>query len=291
LEISDNPLFVGDSIRLQPKVDASVKPNPIQGKLAGLSIMVVEDGADNQRIFRHFLKMAGADFVIIPDGPSALERALHDEGIDLVLMDIQIPEMDGYEVTERLRKSGFTRPIIAVTAHTLSMERPRGAEAGITDYIAKPIHIETLIQTILNHTNQNAQSADPSPVVAPAEPAVHDVQDSLPYLQSKYHSKAMYRPIIIDFVNTFQQRIETMQHLINAMDWDQLSVAMHQIKGAAATYGYPQVSEVAAQMEHTAKEAKRDAYAVEAIRQQADRMRGMGHKMKIGLEEVENRSV
>jgi CheY-like chemotaxis protein/HPt (histidine-containing phosphotransfer) domain-containing protein len=284
-------LFVRDSIGFQPKVDAPVKPNPIQGKLAGLSIMVVEDGADNQRIFRHFLKMAGADFVIIPDGPSALERALHDEGIDLVLMDIQLPEMDGYEVTERLRESGFTRPIIAVTAHTLSMERPRGATAGITDYIAKPIQIETLIQTILHHTRPDGKSAPENPPVVPDEASVQDAQDSLPYLQSKYHHKPMYRPIIIDFVNAFQQRIETMQNLINAMDWDQLSVAMHQIKGAAATYGYPQVSEVAAQMEHTAKEARRDAYAVQTLRLLAERMRGMGDKMKVGLEEVENRSV
>jgi CheY-like chemotaxis protein/HPt (histidine-containing phosphotransfer) domain-containing protein len=287
LENSDNPLFVPDSIASQSKVDVPVKPNPIQGKLAGLSIMVVEDGADNQRIFRHFLKMAGADFVIIPDGPSALERALHDEGIDLVLMDIQIPDMDGYEVTERLRQRGFTRPIIAVTAHTLSIERPRGAKAGITDYIAKPIQIETLIQTILHHT----KSAAPAPLPSPVEPSAQESQDSSPYLQSKYHNKPMYRPIIIEFVNTFQQRIENMQNLINAMDWEQLSVAMHQIKGAAATYGYPQVSEVAAQMEHTAKEARRDAHAVHAIRQQAERMRGMGVRMKVGLEEVENRSL
>ncbi|HET9241663.1 MAG TPA: response regulator [Oligoflexus sp.] len=267
-----------------------MKPNSIQGKLAGLSIMVVEDGADNQRIFRHFLKMAGADFVIIADGPSALERALHDEGIDLVLMDIQIPEMDGYEVTERLRQRGFTRPIIAVTAHTLSMERPKGAKAGITDYIAKPIQIETLIQTILHHTRADGKSSAPAEP-SPAPSSREEVQDSSPYLQSKYHDKPMYRPIIIEFVNSFQQRIETMQNLINAMDWEQLSVAMHQIKGAAATYGYPQVSEVAAQMEHTAKEARRDAHAVHAIRQQAERMRGMGLRMKVGLEEVENRSV
>jgi CheY-like chemotaxis protein/HPt (histidine-containing phosphotransfer) domain-containing protein len=267
-----------------------VKSNPIQGTLAGLSIMVVEDGADNQRIFRHFLKMAGADFVIIPDGPSALERALHDEGIDLVLMDIQIPEMDGYEVTERLRQRGFTRPIFAVTAHTLSMERPRGAKAGITDYIAKPIQIETLIQTILHHTRPDVESAAPS-AHAPAPAPRDEAEDDASCLQSKYHNKPTYLPIIIEFVNTFQQRIETMQYLINAMDWEQLSVAMHQIKGAAATYGYPQVSEVAAQMEHTAKEARRDAHTVHAIRQQAERMRGMGIRMKVGLEEVENRSL
>lgn len=268
-----------------------MKPNPIQGKLAGLSIMVVEDGVDNQRIFRHFLKMSGADFVIIPDGPSALERVLHDDGIDLVLMDIQLPDMDGYEVTQRLRERGFTRPIIAVTAHTLSTERPRGAKAGITDYIAKPIQIENLIQTILHHARSEDKPAAASMSAAPAHALVHDSQDSMPYLQSKYHGKPMYRPIIIDFVNNFQQRIETMESLINAMDWERLSVAMHQIKGAAATYGYPQVSEVAAQMEHTAKEARRDAYAVQTIRQQAERMRGMGIKMKVGLEEIENRSV
>jgi CheY-like chemotaxis protein/HPt (histidine-containing phosphotransfer) domain-containing protein len=291
LEISGRPLFVPDSIGFQPRVDVPVKSHPIQGKLAGLSIMVVEDGADNQRIFRHFLKIAGADYVIVADGPSALERALHDERLDLVLMDIQIPEMDGYEVTQRLRQSGFTRPIIAVTAHALVAERPRGTMVGITDYIAKPLQIENLIQTILHHTR--AESLGASGSGAAPEPApLQDSQDSQPYLQSKYHNKPMYRSIIIDFVNSFQQRIETMQNLINSMDWEQLSVAMHQIKGAAATYGYPQVSEVAAQMEQSAKEARRDAYAVQAIHQHAERMRRMGARMKLGLEdEVENRSV
>ncbi len=288
MEISDNPLFVRDSIGQLSKVDDPVKTNPIQGKLAGLSIMVVEDGADNQRIFRHFLKMAGAEFVIVSDGPSALERALHDEGIDLVLMDIQIPEMDGYEVTKRLRQSGFTRPIIAVTAHTLATERPRGALAGIDDYIAKPIQIEKLIQTILHHTRGELGTDANAPR---PETAVHDTQDSFRLLQSKYHDKPMYRPIIIDFVNSFQQRLDAMQNLIKAMDWEQLSVAMHQIKGAAATYGYPQVSEVAAQLETAAKEAKADAYALQAIYQHAARMHGMGIKMKVGLEAVEDRSL
>jgi CheY-like chemotaxis protein/HPt (histidine-containing phosphotransfer) domain-containing protein len=293
LEIADNPLFVSDSIDFQPKVDVPVKAHPIQGKLAGLSIMVVEDGADNQRIFRHFLKLAGADYVIVADGPSALERALHDEGLDLVLMDIQIPEMDGYEVTRRLRDSGFTRPIIAVTAHTLATERPRGAAAGITDYIAKPIQIENLIQTILHHTRgENAEPSQRAAEPEPMPPPVQDSEDRESYLQSKYHHKPMYRSIIIDFVNSFQQRLETMQNLISAMDWEQLSVAMHQIKGAAATYGYPQVSELAAQLEQSAKEARRDAYAVQGIHQLAERMRRMGFKMKLGLEEeVENRSV
>ncbi len=287
LEISDNPLFVRDSIGPLSKVDDPVKTNPIQGKLAGLSIMVVEDGVDNQRIFRHFLKMAGAEFVIVSDGPSALERALHDEGIDLVLMDIQIPEMDGYEVTKRLRQSGFTRPIIAVTAHTLATERPLGALVGIDDYIAKPIQIEKLIQCILHHTRGEVGTDENAPRPETAVPA----EDSFLLLQSKYHDKPMYRPIIIDFVNSFQQRLDAMQNLIKAMDWEQLSVAMHQIKGAAATYGYPQVSEVAAQLEAAAKEAKADAYALQAIYQHAARMHGMGIKMKVGLEAVEDRSL
>ncbi len=253
--------------------------------------MVVEDGADNQRIFQHFLKMAGAEFVIASDGPSALERALHDEGIDLILMDIQIPEMDGYEVTKRLREAGFTRPIIAVTAHTLATERPRGAQAGIDDYLAKPIQIEKLIQTILHHTRGEGGTNPEALPIPPAEKAVHEAQDSLFFLQSKYHNKPMYRPIIIDFVNSFQQRMDAMQNLINAMDWEQLSVAMHQIKGAAATYGYPQVSEVAAQMETAAKEARADAYALQAIHQHAERMRGMGMKMKVGLATFEERGL
>ncbi|WP_141734133.1 Hpt domain-containing response regulator [Oligoflexus tunisiensis] len=267
-----------------------MKPNPIQGKLAGLSILVVEDGADNQRIFRYFLKMAGADFTLVEDGPSALERALHDEALDLVLMDIQIPGMDGYEVTERLRQAGFTRPIVAVTAHAVETEQSRGTRAGITDFLTKPFQIENLVQTILKHTRADAVPASSGPTLSGGT-AMDEGAHSPSFLQSKYHDKPMYRPIILDFVNTFQQRLESMQNLIDAMDWEQLAGIMHQMKGAAATYGYPQVSEVASRLEISAKEARRDAYAVDTIRQQAQEMHRMGLRMKVGLEEVENRSV
>jgi CheY-like chemotaxis protein/HPt (histidine-containing phosphotransfer) domain-containing protein len=269
-----------------------VKPNPIQGKLAGLTILVVEDGADNQRIFRYFLKMAGADFTLVEDGPSALERALHDEALDLVLMDIQIPGMDGYEVTERLRQSGFTRPIIAVTAHALETEQARGTRVGITDFLTKPFEIEKLVQIILKHTR-----SVPAAAARPASPSDSGVAASLmdaasnshAFLQSKYHDKPMYRPIIIDFVNTFQKRLETMQNLIDSMNWEQLAVIMHQVKGAAATYGYPQVSDGASQLEVLAKDAKRDAYAVDTIRRKAEEMHRMGRGMQVGLEGVEHR--
>jgi len=276
------------------KADIPVKPNAVQGKLAGLSLLVVEDGVDNQRIFRHFLKIAGADFVIVDDGPSALARAFQDDSIDVILTDIQIPDMDGYEITERLRKGGFMRPIIAVTAHSLSTERPLGAKVGMTDFLAKPILIESLIQIILKHARPGPTSvmtgAQAAELVMPASVApILLTRESK--LLSKYHSNPMYQSIIIDFVRSFQQRLETMQALISEMDWEKLGFALHQMKGAAATYGYPQVAEIAAQMEHTAKEAQRNVHAVQAIRQQAESMRGMGMRMQSGLDEIENRTL
>lgn len=283
VETPHDTLFVQDFIGHKPKADASVKPNPIEGQLADLSILVVEDGADNQRIFNHFLKMAGAKVSIVEDGPTALARALEDKSIDLVLMDIQIPGMDGYEVTSRLRKSGFSKPIIAVTAHSQTGETSK-QQLDISDFLAKPVDIENLIQTVQRHARR-AQQREMREALAPSSAESGNDRRLL----SKYHDNRIYRDIIIAFIHSFEQKVEDIQAMIHEMDWEKLGFALHQIKGAAATYGFPQVSETAAQMEHSAQNARRDAHAVQAIQQQVESMRGLSLRMKDGLPSLENR--
>ena len=118
--------------------------------LDGRKILLVEDSLDNQEIFRFFLEFAGAHVHIAGTGPEALTSVASFDP-DLILMDIQLPELDGKEVTRRLRANGDKRPILALTAHAFSEEREQVMKAGCNGHIAKPVTCEDLIHGITAH--------------------------------------------------------------------------------------------------------------------------------------------
>jgi PAS domain S-box-containing protein len=123
-------------------------------------ILLVEDGPDNQRLISFLLKKAGAEVVIAQNGQEAVDKVLAapagqpSDGqappspFDLILMDIQMPVMDGYEAAHRLRQGGFAGPIVALTAHAMSQDVRRCVEAGCDFHLSKPIDRHVLIETI-----------------------------------------------------------------------------------------------------------------------------------------------
>ncbi|MGE3182157.1 MAG: response regulator, partial [Phycisphaerae bacterium] len=122
--------------------------------LHGLNILIVEDGPDNQRLISYYLRKAGARTAIAENGRIALNMLNQEESnIDLVLMDMQMPEMDGYSATRELRRSGFMRPIVALTAHAMEGDRQKCLSAGCDDYLTKPIDRVKLIRCCYDWTS------------------------------------------------------------------------------------------------------------------------------------------
>ncbi len=158
-----------DELRVMPTIER-VKPLPlgdfaVSKPLKGLVIYVAEDGPDNQRLIRHHLQQAGAEVSVFDNGLVALEvlsvgadveGPLHDPPpCDLLITDMQMPEMDGYTLARTLRNRGWPRPIVALTAHAMAGDAERCLNAGCDSYASKPFDrlrlIETCCEVVAQH--------------------------------------------------------------------------------------------------------------------------------------------
>jgi CheY-like chemotaxis protein len=143
----------------------SPPPDVAAIKLSG-RILVAEDGLDSQRLMEEILSRAGADVVVAVNGADACAAAwtAQSEGkpFDLVLMDMQMPVMDGYKACRALREKGYEGSIIAVTANALAMDREKCLEAGCDDYVSKPVdrgHLLTAVSCCLEFAEVSPAAA------------------------------------------------------------------------------------------------------------------------------------
>jgi PAS domain S-box-containing protein len=135
----------------QPGFGDMAKAAPPEQPLSGISILVAEDDAINQMVIEHNLIEDGASVVMVGNGRDAVERLIHDgpDAFDIVLMDVQMPEMDGYEATRLILEQAPGLPVIGQTAHVLGDEREKCFAAGMVEHIAKPIDPDQLVKIVL----------------------------------------------------------------------------------------------------------------------------------------------
>ncbi len=137
-----------------PELDHDAGMVPIHERLDGLYILVAEDSPDNQALIRHLLMRHGAKVEIAEDGRQAVDLALGGHH-DLLLMDLQMPVLDGYGAATELRRRGYDGPIIALSAHAMREEREKGAKAGCNDHLTKPINARALYAKVREYSRRS----------------------------------------------------------------------------------------------------------------------------------------
>ncbi len=120
------------------------------GSLSDIKVLLVEDSPDNQQLIWRVLSREGVRLDVADNGLEGVEKALAGD-YDVVLMDIQMPVLDGYTATQQLRAKGFSKPIVALTAHAMSEIKNKCLEAGCTDHLTKPINFKQLVETVIKY--------------------------------------------------------------------------------------------------------------------------------------------
>jgi PAS domain S-box-containing protein len=223
--------------------------------LTGCRVLVVEDQPLNQQVMRELLQQVGADVTLAVDGREALTVVAREENeFDIILMDLQMPELDGYEATRLLRKEWPARqfPIIAMTAHASREERERCLQAGMNDHLTKPVNPELLYACILKWTGTNCQHHErPSP--PPQKSAL--LPESLPGLDVYSGlvrvggNTTLYRKLIIELGQAQEARMAELKKDLDAGELDQARRKAHGLKGIAGNLGATTVFALAGKLE------------------------------------------
>ncbi|HXN49513.1 MAG TPA: PAS domain S-box protein [Bryobacteraceae bacterium] len=236
--------------------DASSRmPIPKTPVAGNARILVAEDNATNREVALAQLAKLGYQGSAVTNGADAVEALRHGR-YDLVLMDCEMPAMDGFEATRRIRASAHTAiPIIALTADAMAADRDRCLAEGMDDYLSKPVDLRRLAE-VLAEWLPSPDSGPADPTAARAAPAF----DSESLLKRLMGDKDLARVIVRGFLEDFPSQLNILRKRLDEADGPGARLQAHSLKGSAATVSAPRLHAVALEMERAAAAGRMDRF-------------------------------
>ena len=217
-------------------------------------VLVVDDGEENRELLKVVLDDIGVTVVTAENGQMALD-CLMEQNFDLVLMDVQMPVMDGYTAAGLMRKRNLTLPVIALTADAMEGAEQKCLDAGYSEYMTKPIDIDQLMERLAKHLNGQPTSRAESTVETPQleQTPVEDRPEAEEKIVSSLPmSNPKFRSIIEKFVVRLQEQLEAIDEAWADRDYEQLKKLGHWLKGSSGSVGFGQFVEPAKELEQFA---------------------------------------
>ena len=241
----------------------------------GMKVLLAEDNAVNRTLATRLLQKHGHTVVVVENGRQALE-ALERETVDLVLMDVQMPEMDGLEATaairEKEKKTGDHLPIIALTAHAMKGDREKCLAAGTDDYLTKPIRTADLFAAVERLRNTKANAApEASATTNPPGTNAFDIDAALKHVEG---DRDLLDEIVRLFADQCPRTMYEIQNAIRAADLSVLERAAHSLKGSASNLCAAGVTQAAAELEESARsgDSSRSREQLEALESEVEKL-------------------
>ncbi len=223
-------------------------------------LLVVDDGAENRELVRLVLEEAGLTVDEAENGRIGLDK-IENVQYDVILMDVQMPVMDGFTATKKLREKGIETPIIALTANAMKGYEQKCLDVGYTGYLTKPIDIDSFMEVLaglLDGKRVEKEIAEPS--VSPKAKISGDDKkqpDELPPIVSKLSSgNIKFQDLIARFIERLNDQLDAFDQAVSKGDFAEVASLAHWLKGAGGTVGFDVFTDPARSLETAAKEGR-----------------------------------
>ncbi len=244
-------------------------------RLTGLRVLLVEDNPTNQQVALELLNLEGALVDVTNGGEKAVNLILENPGkYDVVLMDIQMPDIDGYEATRRIRSKPGTQelPIIAMTANAMQSDREAALAAGMNEHIAKPFDIDDVVKTLLlqcDLATTAGRNPIPSSGMLPPDPPGFDFSTAVQRLGNNTN---LFRQQSLRFCTQYASSIDQLEKQLFAYEDVAAADFLHGLRGAAATLGATALATSAGSLEKLVRSGAETEQRTRALRQLRDNL-------------------
>jgi CheY-like chemotaxis protein/HPt (histidine-containing phosphotransfer) domain-containing protein len=235
-------------------LDRVAARGPVEGgaarRMRDARILVAEDNLTNQIVVVAQLRKLGYAADVVGDGAQAL-AAVERCAYGLVLMDCEMPVMDGYEATRRIRESGATVPIVALTANAMAGDRNRCVAAGMNDFVSKPVELARLVSTLATWLPE-LHAPDAPAVARAAVTSATDVFDPEALLKRLLGDRELADIVMEEFLDDTPSRLDALRRRLADGDGAGARAQAHALRGASAPVSAGRLSAVALEMEQVA---------------------------------------